>query len=367
MPPDRFLEDTLAGESPPPAASVQQIIEAEHGRGTTGINRRWLASNSNLPVLTSDASGVKISQNNGVTPPASVIVQGSPAGGSLNGTYPNPGLTAEAIDAFLPPGLIMAWGHPTQPNGWLECNGGQVSRTLYAKLFAAIGTTWGAGDGSTTFNLPNLRGRMLLGAGGAWAFGTVGGFPTAAGPAHTHPGTHNHGMNGHTHGPGSHTHGPGSHTHAQGSHSHGMTHGHTMDHTHVVNLDHDHANASAAAAASGSTLNGRFTAGGVNALPDAHTHDVNLPALGLTNTTSGGTATGTADAPASGVTAPPSAGAADSGPPSASNTAGPTANATDAATGTTADSTAAPDAAYGGVTIPTLPPYAVAMWIIRSG
>ena len=53
----------------------------------------------------------------------------------------------------------------TIPSGWLLCNGAAISRTTYAKLFAAIGTMYGAGDGSTTFNLPDLRDRFIEGAG----------------------------------------------------------------------------------------------------------------------------------------------------------------------------------------------------------
>ncbi len=49
------------------------------------------------------------------------------------------------------------------PSGWLLCDGAAVSRTQYAALFAVIGTTYGAGDGSTTFNLPDLRGRVPVG------------------------------------------------------------------------------------------------------------------------------------------------------------------------------------------------------------
>lgn len=52
-------------------------------------------------------------------------------------------------------GTIELWGGSTAPDGYLLCNGGAVSRSLYADLFAVIGTTYGAGDGSTTFNLPN--------------------------------------------------------------------------------------------------------------------------------------------------------------------------------------------------------------------
>jgi len=60
-------------------------------------------------------------------------------------------------------GEIAPYGAETPPSGWLECNGATVSRTTYAALFAAIGTTWGSGDGATTFHLPDLRGRFLRG------------------------------------------------------------------------------------------------------------------------------------------------------------------------------------------------------------
>lgn len=73
-----------------------------------------------------------------------------------------------AADAKVPSGMIMSWPNTgALPSGWLECNGAAVSRTTYADLFAAIGTTWGAGDGSTTFNLPDLQRRTLVGAGGS--------------------------------------------------------------------------------------------------------------------------------------------------------------------------------------------------------
>lgn len=60
-------------------------------------------------------------------------------------------------------GMVMAFAGSRPPAGWLMCDGSAVSRTTYAVLFAAIGTMYGAGDGSTTFNLPNLIGRVPLG------------------------------------------------------------------------------------------------------------------------------------------------------------------------------------------------------------
>lgn len=63
--------------------------------------------------------------------------------------------------AATPAGSVAHFAAGTAPAGWLKANGATVSRTLYAALFAAIGTTYGAGDGSTTFALPDLRGEFL--------------------------------------------------------------------------------------------------------------------------------------------------------------------------------------------------------------
>lgn len=67
---------------------------------------------------------------------------------------------------FVPSGTVSDWaGTGAIPTGWLLCDGSAVSRTTYAALFAAISTTYGAGDGTTTFNLPDPRGRAVIGAG----------------------------------------------------------------------------------------------------------------------------------------------------------------------------------------------------------
>jgi microcystin-dependent protein len=64
-------------------------------------------------------------------------------------------------------GTIVPWSTSTAPTGFLKCDGTAVSRTTYAALFAVISTTYGAGDGSTTFNLPNLEDRTAIGASAA--------------------------------------------------------------------------------------------------------------------------------------------------------------------------------------------------------
>lgn len=69
------------------------------------------------------------------------------------------------ISTTLQAGIVMAYTGSTIPVGWLNCDGSAVSRTVYNKLYAAISTTWGAGDGSTTFNIPDLRSATLRGVG----------------------------------------------------------------------------------------------------------------------------------------------------------------------------------------------------------
>ena len=91
----------------------------------------------------------------------------------------------------VPPGAVTAFAGPSAPAGWLLCNGQNVSRTTYAALFAAIGTTYGAGDGSSTFTLPNLTDRVPVGVSNTIALGTTGGSKTvtlteAQLPSHTH-------------------------------------------------------------------------------------------------------------------------------------------------------------------------------------
>ncbi len=77
-----------------------------------------------------------------------------------------------AVLSTLPAGVLSAYAGTTVPDGWLICNGAAISRTTYARLFKAIGTKWGAGDGSTTFNLPDLSDRFIEGTADASKVGT---------------------------------------------------------------------------------------------------------------------------------------------------------------------------------------------------
>jgi microcystin-dependent protein len=102
------------------------------------------------------------------------------AGYARAGSVPNtfvPGTPAKAAEVnanftyvnqrVVPAGAIMAFGGTTAPAGWLLCDGSEVSRTDYAELFAAISIYHGGGNGTTTFNLPDYRGRFLRGVDGS--------------------------------------------------------------------------------------------------------------------------------------------------------------------------------------------------------
>ena len=87
------------------------------------------------------------------------------------------------IADLLPIGSYIQFAGSQAPAGFLVCNGGEISRTTYSALFAVIGTTYGSGDGSTTFNLPNLTDRFLQ---GSTTSGTVknAGLPNISGGAY---------------------------------------------------------------------------------------------------------------------------------------------------------------------------------------
>lgn len=93
---------------------------------------------------------------------------------SAAGGFVFPDSSTQTTAAALPPGVIVPYGAASAPAGWLTCAAQAVSRTTYSALFAVIGTTYGAGDGSTTFNLPDLRGRVVAGVDNQGGFGAAG-------------------------------------------------------------------------------------------------------------------------------------------------------------------------------------------------
>jgi microcystin-dependent protein len=116
-----------------------------------------------------------------------------------------------------PPGAIVAYGGVTEPEGWLFCDGRAVSRATYAELFAAIGTRFGAGDGSSTFNLPDLRGRFPRG------WDAMGGTAAGRDPGRALGSAQDDLLESHAHG----------HTlsiTASGTHDHSASAGHSTNH-----------------------------------------------------------------------------------------------------------------------------------------
>lgn len=92
-------------------------------------------------------------------------------------------------------GEIKMYAGNDEPTGWLKCDGRAVSRTTYSALFNVIGTTYGTGDGSTTFNLPDMRDRFPVGAGAAYDLNDKGGQTTVTLDITQIP-SHDHAING---------------------------------------------------------------------------------------------------------------------------------------------------------------------------
>lgn len=196
--------------------------------GTTGkrlvVRADWTTQTVRL-VLLSNSDGVPLStqvpalmENSGTTWDIPLCRFDITTGGQIINLLDERQF-AEARGA-MPVGSVIPFAGAVAPAGWLLCDGSAVSRTTYAALFAVIGTTYGAGDGSTTFNLPNLKGRIPVGRDtGQTEFDTLG----ETGGAKTHTLSFFE-LPSHTHGAGTLAAGSaGGHSHtaqSAGSHSH---------------------------------------------------------------------------------------------------------------------------------------------------
>ena len=165
--------------------------------GATAKATKGTVSNNSItvtPSVTKTAGYITAGTSSGtaVTVTASELVSGNKEI-TENGTnidVTNYATISVKVDS-MPIGSISMFAGATAPTGYLLCQGQAVSRTTYADLFTVIGTTYGTGDGSTTFNLPNLQGRFALGKNSSHALASTGGAETVTLstneiPAHTH-------------------------------------------------------------------------------------------------------------------------------------------------------------------------------------
>jgi microcystin-dependent protein len=301
-----------------------------------------------------------------------------------------------SFEGLLPAGLgPLPYTGDVAPSGWLLCDGSEVSRVTYSTLFSAIGTKYGTGNGSTTFNLPDARGRPVYGAGTHSDVNTLGDSDGVAvslrTPAHSHTdGTlatdsHSHGagsfsVNSHSHTVASHTHGVGSytggsHSHTVSSHSHGAgsfavdSHSHTVNsHSHDAGsyaaASHSHGGSVGAPTNTGKALSGsgsQFSYSGSN-----HDHSITASAPGVSGS-SGSSAPGTSgSSPGVNGTSSGATASTDSANPSLSGTSGSAAPSTDSVapgiSGTSASGTAGVSGSTGSVTSP----YLVTNMIIKT-
>jgi len=216
---------------------------------------------------------------------------------------------AAQLAQLFPVGVIMPYAGSSAPTGWLLCYGQAVSRTTYSALFAIVGTTYGSGDGSTTFNVPDLRGRVAAGKD------DMGG---SAASRLTNSGTGNPGVNGTSLGAvggvdrhtltlaqlAAHTHGGA--TGAGGDHNHGGATGAGGDHNHGgatgSSGSHNHQDSEFVATAGASLpydyqVSGMvYTAGnqeGSTSTDGAHTHTISSSGTHTHTISSSGTHTHT--------------------------------------------------------------------------
>ena len=127
-------------------------------------------------VLSNDDGSAKIEINEGADISVSIgsssgddfnvgsgklLVEGDTSQVSITGALK----VGSVVNANVPAGMLGPFANNSVPTGWLACDGSAVSRSTYSVLYSVIGTTWGVGDGSSTFNLPDLEGAFLRGTG----------------------------------------------------------------------------------------------------------------------------------------------------------------------------------------------------------
>jgi len=140
------------------SGAARMVISCDASNSIFDVSgaRNYVVKTNSTTILTGNTTDI--------TTTVPVVLPGSPTTSlqATTKTYVDTNISAASALA-APPGAIISFGASSAPSGWLICDGTAVSRTTYAALFAVLGSTWGAGDGSTTFNVPDLRGQFLRG------------------------------------------------------------------------------------------------------------------------------------------------------------------------------------------------------------
>ena len=193
------------------AGTNQATIIFSNNASPAGQQTRWIIFGANAEAETGGSAGSNFAINGysdtGALIATALSINRQTERIALAGDPVNPleAATKQYVDArpSAPIGSIVMWATATPPTNWAFCNGQAISRTTYSALFALFGTNYGTGNGSTTFNLPNMNGCSPVGEGVdrnsvTWTVGVTGGernhtLLTAEMPAHAHI------DNGHTH------------------------------------------------------------------------------------------------------------------------------------------------------------------------
>lgn len=153
------LADIDKASVSPYIATLLNDVDANEARTTLGAQQL----NSNLTSLSALASISNLSALSGLASIVNLSALAALTGSSKKIPYFTGAGTMGLMDFEMPVGSIIACARNTAPSGFLECSGAELSRTTYSNLFSEIGTTFGSGNGSTTFNIPNLRGEFIRG------------------------------------------------------------------------------------------------------------------------------------------------------------------------------------------------------------
>lgn len=253
----------------------------------TGVYCSVVAVNTTTNTLTLQNQNYPGGAPIGTVVPVGATISGTGPQGSVGPAGPQGPIGAQGPIGLAPTGSIVMYGAPTAPGGWILCDGTAYGRTQFPALFSVISTIYGAGDGSSTFNVPNLTRRFPVGSDTSsptlYGLGVSGGeenhvLTTAELAAHSHTLTISASQPAHSHG-------DNGHAHVGANHAHGDDHAHVVtagqgNHSHTIDLQVVSSFGSGAAAAAHGQVAGAST--GASTLPAMSTNTKSAQGYGTT-------------------------------------------------------------------------------------